>query len=89
MKPTIDKLQSKASSLAATEAGDKAAEAGVAQEERVHALLDKWGSQNLLRSAISLVGAVCGTLAALSQDQANAVDSVSRVGFTSGANRLG
>lgn len=86
MAPTNTKLLDKADSLS-TSAEDKAS--ATAGAETAHSLLDKWGTLNLGRAGLALMGAVCGTLAVLSQDKANALNSVSRVGLSSGANRLG
>lgn len=84
--PTNKKLFEKVDSLAATSLEDKAVEAGVAKEETVHALLDKWATLNLARALIVGVGAALAVWAALDKREAGGYESFS---FTTGANRLG
>ncbi|KAF2463248.1 uncharacterized protein BDR25DRAFT_307855 [Lindgomyces ingoldianus] len=86
MKPTNNKLLSKADSLASTELSNKAAEAGVTQSETVHALLDKWATLNLARALITCVGALCAVWAAI--DKREAV-GFSKAALKTGANRMG
>ena len=84
--PTNTKLQAKMRALEATSLEDKSVEVGVAQEETVHALIDKWGMLNLARAGIIAAGVLCTVVAALDKRE---LVSFSRVGLASGANRLG
>ena len=86
MGPTNNKLSGKADSLATTEITDKTAEAGVTQEETVHALIDRWATLNLGRAIITGIGSLCALWATLDK-----IDVVRfrDVGLTSGANRMG
>ena len=81
-----NKLLGKADSLATTEITDKTAEAGVTQEETVHALIDRWATLNLGRAIITGIGSLCALWATLDK-----IDVVRfrDVGLTSGANRMG
>lgn len=84
--PTNKKLFEKEQSLATASIEDKAVEAGVAREETVHALIDKWATLNLARALIVGVGAVLSAW--------SAVDKLEITGFhdaalKTGANRLG
>ena len=84
--PTNTKLQAKMRALEATSLEDKSAEVGVAQEETVHALIDKWGMLNLARAGIIAAGVLCTVVAALDKRE---LVGFTRVGLASGANRLG
>ncbi|ORY14904.1 hypothetical protein BCR34DRAFT_201939 [Clohesyomyces aquaticus] len=86
MGSTNRALISKADSLAATALSDKAAEAGVAKNETVHALLDKWATLNLGRAIITGVGAILALWAALDKVEIFAFRDLS---LGTGANRLG
>jgi hypothetical protein len=86
MAPTNNKLHEKRRALAATSAEDKTAEVGVAQEETVHALLDKWATLNLARALIMGVGSALATWAAVSKLE---IVGFGGVRLRSGANRLG
>ncbi|OCK77577.1 hypothetical protein K432DRAFT_384580 [Lepidopterella palustris CBS 459.81] len=86
MLPTNKKLVEKSDSLASTELTDKAAEAGIAKEETVHALIDKWATFNLGRAILAGIGALCATYAVLARID---VVGVQEVGLTGGADRLG
>jgi hypothetical protein len=74
------------SQLESTSLEDKAAEAGIAEAETVHALIDKWGVLNLARAALIAAGFLSTVVAAL--DKREAV-SFGGVALRSGANRLG
>ena len=87
MKGTNDKLHSRASSLATTSLTDAAAEAGVAEEETAHALVDKWATLNLGRSLLPLIGALCAAWATVADSYE--VLGLADVVFKSGANRMG
>ncbi|OAL43546.1 hypothetical protein IQ07DRAFT_616393 [Pyrenochaeta sp. DS3sAY3a] len=63
--PTNKKLLAKRDQLAAASLEDKAIEVGVAQDETVHALIDKWGTLNLARAVIVGTGALCAIIAAV------------------------
>lgn len=85
MGPINSKLSSKAQTLATTEITDKAAEAGVAREETVHALIDSWATWNMGRALITAVGSVCVTIAALDKLEYFGA----KVALKTGADRLG
>ena len=86
MVPTNNKLLGKADSLATTEITDKAAEAGVTQEETVHALIDKWATLNLGQVITTGIGPLCILWATLGR-----IDVVrfQDVGLAPGVNRMG
>ena len=86
MVPTNNKLIAKKEELASTSLEDKAVEANVAQEETVHALVDRWATLNLARAVLVGAGAMCAVLAALNQRQFAGLKDIS---LTSGANRMG
>ncbi|KAF1353902.1 hypothetical protein BDV97DRAFT_279548, partial [Delphinella strobiligena] len=86
MKPTNDKLNEKAESLATTSLEDAAAEAGVAKEETAHGLLDKWITLNLGRSLLPLIGTICAAWASVDKYEVLALADIT---VRSGANRLG
>jgi hypothetical protein len=83
---TNKKLFAKQQSLAATSLEDKAAEAGVAKEETVHALIDKWAMLNLVRSMLVGAGAVLAAWAAV---QKREVAGFTEMALQSGAGRMG
>ncbi|KAF2728149.1 hypothetical protein EJ04DRAFT_449939 [Polyplosphaeria fusca] len=85
--PINNKLFEKEKSLASTSLEDKAAEAGIAKEETVHQLVDKWGTLNLVRSLITGAGFVCAVWAALDNKFENV--AYSDFALKTGANRLG
>ena len=62
IKSTNDKLFAKKDQLATTALDNKAAEAGVAQNETVNALLDKWATLNLARAVLVAIGSLCAVL---------------------------
>lgn len=84
--PTNNKLEAKMRDLAATSLEDQAAEAGVAEAETTHALIDRWGVLNLARAAIIAAGVLCTVVAALDR---RGVDGLGRAAVRGGANRLG
>ena len=86
MMSTNNKLMQKVDSLASASLEDKAVEAGVAEGETTHALLDKWGTLNLARALIVGVAAVCAVWAALDKEE---YAGVRNFALQSGANRLG
>ncbi|KAF2503208.1 hypothetical protein BU16DRAFT_521802 [Lophium mytilinum] len=86
MMPTNKKLLGKAESLASTELTDKTAEAGVAKEETVNGLLDKWATLNFIRAIISGTSSVLACIAVL--DRVDVV-GFSEIGLATGADRLG
>ena len=61
-------------------------EAGVAQDETVHALIDRWATLNLARAVLVGAGALCAVLAALNKRE---IVGFKDIGLASGANRLG
>lgn len=65
---------------------DAAAEAGVAKEETVHALYDKWSTLNLIRSLLPLTATVLAAWASVDKYD---VLGLSDITFKSGANRMG
>lgn len=69
MMPTNSKLSEKSRTLATTALGDKSAEIAVAEEETVHALLDKWATLNLVRALIVGAGAVLAAWGTVSKLQ--------------------
>jgi hypothetical protein len=83
---TNKKLFAKEQSLATTSLEDKAAEAGVAKEETVHALIDKWAMLNLVRSMLVGAGAVLAAWAAV---QKREVAGFTEMALQSGAGRMG
>ncbi|KAF2794185.1 hypothetical protein K505DRAFT_275564 [Melanomma pulvis-pyrius CBS 109.77] len=83
--PTNKKLDKKLESFVGTALTDKAAEAGIAEEETTHALLDKWATLNLARAGIIGLGAVLGIWAAVDKREAVSFGNVS---LSSGANRI-
>jgi hypothetical protein len=85
MLPTNDALVEKTQSLAGSSLDDKSVEVGVQSGETVNALLDRWATLNLVRAAITGVGAVCAIWAALDKREAVGASSF---GFTTGANRI-
>jgi hypothetical protein len=84
--PTNDKLTERMNALASTSLEDKAAEAGIAEAETTHALLDKWGVLNLARTLLIAAGSLCTIVAALDKRE---VVGLSGISLGSGANRMG
>ena len=72
-------------SLSSSSLEDKAVEAGVAEGETTHALIDKWATLNLARAALVAGGAICATLAAVNKTEAVGFRDI---GLASGANRM-
>ncbi|KAF1985202.1 hypothetical protein K402DRAFT_405347 [Aulographum hederae CBS 113979] len=85
MGPVNDKLFKKADSLANTAITDSAAESGVAKEETVHGLIDKWATLNLGNAALTFASAVCAAWAVLNPVE---VVGLQGLGLSSGANRM-
>jgi len=67
MGPLNSKILEKAESLSQTALSDIEAEAGVSQEETVHALVDKWATLNLGRAFMVGVAAFSAVWATLSK----------------------
>ena len=86
MKSTNAKLDGKASSLANASLTDAAVEEGVAKEETVHALFDRWSTLNFGRSLLPLIGSICAAWAVVDNYE---VLGLSQVVLKSGANRMG
>ena len=84
--PTNNKLMERMDTLASASLEDKAAEAGVAQAETTHALIDKWGVLNLARTVLIAAGSLCTIFAALDKRE---VVGLSGISLSSGANRMG
>lgn len=85
LKPLNDKLQDKASSLAGTSLEDSAAESGVAKEETVHSLVDRWATLNLGGAALTLAGTLTALWAAVDKYD---VIGLADISFKTGANRI-
>ncbi|KAK4982232.1 hypothetical protein LTR66_009394 [Elasticomyces elasticus] len=86
-KPTTDKLLEKTTSLSKASITDTAAESGVAQEDTVHALVDKWASLNLLKGVMYGVGALLAAWATIGEIDVRPFD-LDSIGFKTGANRV-
>jgi hypothetical protein len=86
IKPTNEKLFAKKDELASASLIDKTIEAGVAEGENVHALMDKWATLNLARAVPVAVGAICAVLAALNKRE---IVGFKEIAVGSGANRMG
>lgn len=84
--PTNNKLEARMRQLESTSLEDKAVEAGVAEAETTHALIDKWGVLNLVRAGIIAAGVLCTVVAALDKRE---VVGFGGVALRSGANRMG
>jgi hypothetical protein len=84
--PTNKKLIERMDALASTGLEDKAAEAGIAEAETTHALIDKWGVLNLARCVLIAAGSLCTIVAALDKRE---VVGLSGISLGSGANRMG
>jgi hypothetical protein len=65
MQPINKKLLEKEQNLAGTAITDMAAEAGIAQEETAHVLVDRWATRNLGRALITAICAISATWATL------------------------
>lgn len=85
LEPIGHKLDSKASSLASASLTDAGAEAGVAKEETVHSLVDRWATVNLGRTVLTGLASILATWAAL--DRLDIVPAVAKL--ATGANRMG
>lgn len=72
--------------LESTSLEDNTADAGIAEAETTHALIDKWGVLNLARAALVAAGFLSTVVAAL--DKRDTV-GFGGVALRSGANRLG
>lgn len=83
-EPINQKLLQKESTLASVSPTDSKAEAGIAKEDSVHGLVDKWATVNFGRFAIAAVAAIVSTWAAI--DRAEVVPAAIR--FASGADRM-
>ena len=86
MQPVNKKLNEKADSYVSTEITDTAAESGVAKEDTVHSLVDKWATLNLGNAVLVGIGALCG---AWSMVESVEVVGLQFLGLRTGANRLG
>jgi len=84
-EPIIQKLEDKAKSLASTSVTDTAAEAGVAQEDTVHSLVDRWATMNLGRTVLTGLAALTATWAAV--DRMEVLPATAKL--ATGANRMG
>lgn len=84
-EPLIKALQDKEHNLAGVSITDASAEAGIAKEETVHALVDKWATMNFGRFVVSAVAAALATWASI--DRAEVVPAATRL--ATGANRMG
>jgi hypothetical protein len=87
LKPLNIKLLQKSDSLASAAIADTAAEAGVAQEETVHSLVDKWATLHLGRALLAATGAITATWATLSAVDVVGI-SLNDIGLGTGANRI-
>jgi hypothetical protein len=85
IRPINNKLIEKKNSMASASLDDKAVEAGVAEGETTHALIDKWATLNLVRTVFLAAGALCVSLAAVDKREAVGFSSV---GFGTSANRM-
>lgn len=83
-EPVNKKLEEKSRTLASLALTDDKAEVGVAKEESVHSLVDKWATINFGRFAIATVAALASTWAAI--DRAEVVPAA--ISFASGADRV-
>ena len=86
MAPTNNKLIEKSDSFASSTIGDAASEVGVAKEDTVHGLADRWASLNLVRGLLTGASAVLATWAAL---QPTEVVGIASFRMQTGADRLG
>ncbi|KAI7684383.1 hypothetical protein KC322_g13448, partial [Hortaea werneckii] len=84
-EPINQKLEKKAKDLSSASLTDAAAEAGVAQEETVHQLVDRWATMNLGRTLLTGIAALAATWAAV--DRLEVVPAAARL--AGGADRLG
>ena len=86
MESVNSKLQDKADSFGTTSLTSTDAESGVAKEETVHGLVDRWATLNLGRALLTGAGAVCAAWAIVSKLE---VVGMGHFSLTSGANRMG
>ncbi|RMY34874.1 hypothetical protein D0866_04988, partial [Hortaea werneckii] len=84
-EPINQKLEKKAKDLSSASLTDAAAEAGVAQEETVHQLVDRWATMNLGRTLLTGIAAIAATWAAV--DRLEVVPAAARL--AGGADRMG
>ncbi|KAI7160800.1 hypothetical protein KC349_g3296 [Hortaea werneckii] len=84
-EPINQKLEKKAKDLSSASLTDVAAEAGVAQEETVHQLVDRWATMNLGRTLLTGIAAIAATWAAV--DRLEVVPAAARL--AGGADRMG
>ncbi|EME48753.1 hypothetical protein DOTSEDRAFT_40040 [Dothistroma septosporum NZE10] len=83
-EPINKKLEEKERSLASVALTDDKAEVGIAKEDSVHALVDKWATVNFGRFGIATIAAFASTWAAI--DRAEVVPAA--FGLASGADRV-
>ena len=76
VEPITSKLEEKAASLASVPVTDTAAEVGVAKEDSVHQLVDRWATMNLGRAVLSGVAALLATWAAVDRLEVTAFEIV-------------
>ncbi|KAI6798967.1 hypothetical protein KC332_g14462 [Hortaea werneckii] len=84
-EPINQKLEKKAKDLSSASLTDAAAEVGIAQEETVHQLVDRWATMNLGRTLLTGIAALTATWAAV--DRLEVVPAAARL--AGGADRLG
>lgn len=85
MGTTNQKLLEKSESLASASITDAAAEAGVAKEETVHALVDKWAMLNLGRGIMAATSAALALWASIESVQ---IVELNKLVMQTGANRM-
>lgn len=83
LEPVNQKLEEKATSLAKASITDASAEAGIAQEETTHFLVDRWATMNLGRTLLTGVASIVGVWAAVERM------NVASFKLGTGANRMG
>lgn len=92
MGPLNKKLFKRADTFTGTFAGksltDTDAEKGVSKEETTHALVDKWGTLNLVRAVLAGAGAICALWAVVGKGEIQAF-GVRGLGIGLGADRMG
>lgn len=84
-EPINQKLEEKAEDLASASLTDAAAEAGIAKEETVHVLVDRWATMNLGRTILTGLAALTATWAAVDRLEVTGAT----FGLASGADRMG
>jgi hypothetical protein len=85
IQPVNNKLIEKKNAMASASLDDKAVEAGVAEGETTHALIDKWATLNLARTVFLVAGALCASLAAVDKREVVGFNSI---GLGNSANRM-